>query len=107
MPVEGVRALSKQLQQHSPAVVTQLPALVASARELLQTATAEEVQKVASGRDAAADDVCHILAGLHAAFEATDCSDGVLRVATALRLGLLLEEQGESKHALKVVKQVG
>ena len=103
---DGVQALSSQLQQHSHAVASQLPALVASPAQLLQQAAAQDIQTVASGDDTAASDVCHVLLGLHVAFTATDCSDGVLRAATALRLGLLLEEQGQRGQALKVAEQV-
>jgi len=50
--------------------------------------------------------MAEVLEGLHEALLAADSSDGILRGSVAIRLALLLEEQGHISKAREVIRQV-
>lgn len=103
----AVKGFCSALQEHAHVAAKQLPCLVAAAALALHGAT--HCLLLGSGfclADAHGSDSLCVLSSLHAAFQACQLDDGLLRGSTAVRLGLLLEEQGELSEARAVARQV-
>jgi hypothetical protein len=100
--------LCDSLLANAEAAAVEAPALVAAAALALHAAAGAPVLRDAlCGADARAGDALRVLRALRAAFEACDAGDGALRGCVAVRLGLLLEEQGELGEARAAAQQVG
>jgi tagatose-1,6-bisphosphate aldolase len=95
------------LEAHASAAASQLPALVAAAALALHSAAdALLLRDAFCHADARAAGALRVLSALHAGFEAGGVDDGLLRGGVAVRLALLLAEEGQLPEARVVIKQV-
>jgi hypothetical protein len=102
----AMQHLAAMLVQHSTALSTCKPSLLAAAALELHAAAGPLLQGCFSKADSNADASQAVLAGLHAALQGSAHTDGVLRGSVALRLGSLLQQQQQLGDAFLVVQQV-
>lgn len=99
--------LATCLQQCGQGLGGHLPGLVTAAALKLHAAAAQLLQGCFSQSDGHSDTVLMVLEGLHEALQQCNCDDGVMRGTVALRLVLLLVQQGGLDQARTVIQQVG
>ncbi len=95
------------LQQHQLAPWQQLRDLIADASLALYSSGRQLIDGVFCTDDREAGTVRELLSSCHAAWRAVELDDGELRVGVALKLGLLLEEEGLLAAAREVLLEVG
>ncbi|GFH11208.1 uncharacterized protein HaLaN_06675 [Haematococcus lacustris] len=76
-----------------------IPDMLTDASLALHRAARPLIEGVMCVRDKEAGLVTHILRTLHACWEAVNLDDALLRVSVALKLALLLAEQGAGSQA--------
>jgi len=102
----SLQQIAAALKAHSQALAVRLPGLLLAAAAKLYATAAPLMQNCFSTSHGSTDLMAEVLEGLHEALLAADSSDGILRGSVAIRLALLLEEQGHISKAREVIRQV-
>jgi len=101
----AIDQMTAALLEHAATAADRMPGLVTAAALALHSAADARSLHAFCLTDARAADTMRVLRALHGAFEACQLQDGLLRGSVAVRLGLLLEKQGQLSQARAIAGQ--